>query len=116
MEVFSFERPSVKVAADRISEKVAKYGQAVTANSLHLIVAMHGSFDSFFDDIDCESATSDVRLFDHHELSGVIFFAETNIGVKRMPDGKMKRKQFYGFTYFPNPTAARPINLSHLCV
>jgi hypothetical protein len=55
MEVFSFERHSVKVAADRISEKVARYGQAVAANSLHLVVAMHGTFDSFFDDIDCEA-------------------------------------------------------------
>jgi len=119
LEVFTCERGGNPVTinkrvADAIATKVSKYANALNGMSLRFVVAVHPHFDTFYDDIDCEDTIRDHRVFEASELSGVLLFAETNIGVKRMPDGTMKRRQFYGFHYFPNPTAGRPIDLSPL--
>jgi hypothetical protein len=121
LEVFTCERGGnqtnvEKRVSDTISGKVCKYREAVVARSLHFVVGVHGDFHSNFDQIDCQDAALNGSLFSGDpDLSGVIFFAETKVVEIPQPDGTRERKQLYGFTYFANPIAARPIDLSDTC-
>ena len=118
LEVFTCERggksnPVQRVGA-KIAEKVAKYGKAVANKALFFVVAVYGDFYSGFDSPDeCEQAIRDGRLFETYpDLSGVVFFTESD-GLKvRQIDGSTKPKQQYLFKYFANPNAIRQIDLT----
>jgi hypothetical protein len=120
IEVFTCERGGtsdvVKRVVDCVRDKVGKYGRMVAAESLHFVVAIHGDFLSLLDDFDCQTAAKDGRLFgEEHDLSGVVFFAETNVVLVPRRDGSKRKKQLYRFRYFPNPLAACPIDLTEVC-
>ena len=117
LEVLTCERsgtvPPLERIATRIEEKVTKYKALVMDNSLHFVVALHGDFATGLDSDDCEQAIADSCLFDRYpDLSGVIFFADTDVARVRQTDGTMALKQLYCYTYFANPNAKRKIDLS----
>jgi hypothetical protein len=121
LEVFTVESRgnpanATKRAVDGVAEKVGRYRNLVLAQSHQFVVGIHGDFDGNFDQIDCEDVAVSGRLFGQApELSGVVFFEATNVAFKRLPDGSLKKRQIYTYTYFPNPVAARPIDLTEAC-
>ena len=119
LEVFTCERGGtsdpVQRVASTIVKKVEKYRGVVENALLFFVVAVYGDFLIPFIDEDCRQAIDEGHLFDRHtELSGVIFFAESNFRNIQPIDGpsKLRRKQMYQFTYFDNPNATRKINLA----
>ncbi len=110
LEVFTCERggrssPAQRVAT-RLAEKATKYRALVRDKSLHFVIAVHGDFITGLDSDDCEEAIADRCLFERYpDLSGVIFFAETDDALVRQTDGTMASKQPYCYTYFANPNA-----------
>jgi hypothetical protein len=117
LEVFTYERGGsgspVQRVATRLAEKVTKYMALVRDKSLHFVIAVHGDFLTAFDADDCKEAIADDRLFERYpEVSGVIFFAETNVVRVKQTDGSMALKQLYGYLYFANTNATRKIDLS----
>jgi hypothetical protein len=120
LEVFTVERGGtsdpMKRMADNVTEKVNKYEKLVVANSLRFVVAVHGDFLSCFEVDECEESIKDHRLFEqHHNLSGIIFFAEFTDPSKPLFQVVKDRQQPYAYTYFANPHAMRPIDLNEAC-
>jgi len=117
LEVFTCERggrgATVDRVATRLAEKVTKYSAAINSQSLHFVVAVHGDFLTGYDEEDCKQSITDGRLFEGYpELSGVIFFAETNAVRVKQVDSSTRWKQLYGYWYFRNPDATRKIDLA----
>jgi hypothetical protein len=119
LETFTVEvgtSDPTKRAVGSVAGKVSKYHKLLNANSHQFVVGIHGVFEGTFDTEDCHDVARTGRLFgEAKELSGVIFFEATNVAFKWLPDGTRKSKQIYTFTYFPNPIAARPIDLTEAC-
>jgi hypothetical protein len=134
MDVFTIDSSGTadptKRAVDSVAGKVSKYHKMINANSHHFVVGIHGAWgrtfdgdgihcawgNETFDQVDCEDVAVSGRLFGQApELSGVIFFEATKVAFKRLADGTLKKKQVYAYTYFPNPNAARTIDLTEAC-
>ena len=117
IEVFTIERggssPAIQRVAPKITEKVTKYKKAIEDNGLFFVVAVHGDFLSFVDADDCQQAITDESLFERYpNLSGVVFFSESNILRMRQADGSTTLKQQYSYAYFANPSATLQIDLT----
>jgi hypothetical protein len=118
VEVFTCERGGrsdpVQRVAGTIDEKVTKYMHIVKRDALRFVAAIHGDFACGFDRDDCERAVSQNRLFEQYsELTGVVFYAETNVVPVDPRDLSMGVRQEYQFVYLSNRSAQHRLDLEY---
>jgi hypothetical protein len=116
VEVVTCERGGSSEPADRmgrqVQRKATRYKEIVRDHSLRFVVAIHGDFCSVAVVDDFRDAISEWQLFDgYSHVSGLLFFAETDIERVKNDDGSVVKRQRYGFHYFCNPHADQKLDL-----